>query len=198
MLDSYEMLLEMVGKGARGVIEGQMNLFNSCSDADTNIKISYRPEYDKKRLYAMEKESVGIYLSGDPLSEYDYLAQLLKVKKTVDINIENVKDNDQVKLMCIIREKKIHETKKGCKMAFLTLDDGRGEADVVIFPDLFMMTASKLNTDDIVYVNGKISKKDESVSVICGNITAEEEFDHMIEHMQLCIKIQSACPTSIK
>ena len=76
-------------------------------------------------------------------------------------------------------------------MAFLTLDDGRGEADVVIFPDLFMMTASKLNTDDIVYVNGKISKKDESVSVICGNITAEEEFDHMIEHMQLCIKIQS-------
>lgn len=191
MLDSYEMLLEMAGKGARGVIEGQMNLFNSCSDADTNIKISYRPEYDKKRLYAMEKESVGIYLSGDPLSEYDYLAQLLKVKKTVDINIENVKDNDQVKLMCIIREKKIHETKKGCKMAFLTLDDGRGEADVVIFPDLFMMTASKLNTDDIVYVNGKISKKDESVSVICGNITAEEEFDHMIEHMQLCIKIQS-------
>lgn len=191
MLDSYEMLLEMAGKGARGVIEGQMNLFNSCSDADTNVKISYRPEYDKKRLYAMEKESVGIYLSGDPLSEYEYLAQLLKVKKTVDINIENVKDNDQVKLMCIIREKKIHETKKGCKMAFLTLDDGRGEADVVIFPDLFMMTASKLNTDDIVYVNGKISKKDESVSVICGNITAEEEFDHMIEHMQLCIKIQS-------
>ncbi len=191
MLDTYEMLLEMAGKGTRGVIEGQMNLFDSVSDADTNIKIPYRPEYDKKRLYAMEKEAVGIYLSGDPLSEYNYLAQLLKVQKTSDISIENVKDDDPVKMMCIIREKKIHETKKSSKMAFLTLEDGRGEADAVVFPDLFMMTASKLNTDVIVYINGKISKKDDSVSVICGNIATEDEFHHMIEHMQLCIKIQS-------
>lgn len=191
MLDSYEMLLEMAGKGARGVIEGQMNLFDSVSDADTNIKIPYRPEYDKKRLYAMEKEAVGIYLTGDPLSEYDYLAHLLKAKKTSDISIENVKDDETVKLMCIIKERKIHETKKGSKMAFLTLEDGRGEADAVVFPDLFMMTASKLNTDVIVYINGKISKKDDGVSVICGNIAAEDEFHHMIEHMQLCIKIQS-------
>ena len=191
MLDSYEMLLEMAGKSARGVIEGQMNLFDSGSDAYTNIKIPYCPEYDKKRLYAMEKETVGIYLTGDPLGEYDYLAQLLKVKKTSDISIENVKDDEIVKLMCIIKDRKIHETKKGSKMSFLTLEDGRGEADAVVFPDLFMMTASKLNTDAIVYINGKISKKDDSVSVICGNIVAENDFHHMTEHMQLCIKTQS-------
>ncbi|MBR5512466.1 MAG: DNA polymerase III subunit alpha [Ruminococcus sp.] len=191
MLENYEMLLEMAGKGSRGVIEGQMNLFDTGTVADTDIKIPYRPEFDKKRLYAMEKEAAGIYLSGEPLAVYEYLCKMLRVKQLSELTYENVKDNEEVKLMCIISERKLHDTKKGSKMAFLTLEDKTGEIDAVVFPDLFVLTASKLNTDTIVFVNGRISKKDDSVSVICGSIAAEDEFAHMTEHMQLCIKMEA-------
>ena len=40
-------------------------------------------------------------------------------------------------------------------------------------------------------VNGKISKKDDSVSVICGSIAGEDEFSYLTEHMQLCVKTPS-------
>jgi DNA polymerase-3 subunit alpha len=191
MLDSYEMLLEMAGKGSRGVIEGQMNLFDTADSADTNIKIPYRPEFDKKRLYAMEKEAAGIYLTGEPLGDYEYLGRLMRVRNLGELSYENTKDEQEVKLLCVIGEKKLYDTKKGSKMAFLTLEDKTGEIDAVVFPDLFLLTASKLNTDAILMINGKISKKDDSVSVICGSIAGEDEFSHLTEHMQLCVKTPS-------
>ena len=191
MLDSYEMLLEMAGKGSRGVIEGQMNLFDTADSADTNIKIPYRPEFDKKRLYAMEKEAAGIYLTGEPLGDFEYLGRLMRVRNLGELSYENTKDEQEVKVLCVIGEKKLYDTKKGSKMAFLTLEDKTGEIDAVVFPDLFLLTASKLNTDAIVMINGKISKKDDSVSVICGSIAGEDEFSHLTEHMQLCVKTPS-------
>ena len=191
MLDSYEMLLEMAGKGSRGVIEGQMNLFDTADSADTNIKIPFRPEFDKKRLYAMEKEAAGIYLTGEPLGDYEYLGRLMRVRNLGELSYENTNDEQEVKLLCVIGEKKLYDTKKGSKMAFLTLEDKTGEIDAVVFPDLFLLTASKLNTDAIVMVNGKISKKDDSISVICGSIAGEDEFSYLTEHMQLCVKTPS-------
>ncbi len=120
MLESCELLLEMAGKGTRGVIEGQMNMFDSVATEENNFKVTYRPEYDRKKLLALEKEAAGIYLTGDPLSEYSHYAQLLKTRKIAEITYDTVKDDDNIKLMSIIREKKLHTTKKGSKMCFLT------------------------------------------------------------------------------
>ncbi len=191
MLESCEMLLEMAGRGVRGVIDGQMNLFDTVSSEDMNIKIPYRPEYDRKKLLAMEKEAAGIYLTSDPLSEYEHLAQLLKVRRTSEITYDSVNDDDNVKLLCVIRERKLHDTKKGSKMCFLTLEDSNGEIDAVVFPDLFLLSASKLVEDSVVYINGRISKKDDSISVICGSITSDSEFSAMAEHKRICIKTKS-------
>ena len=191
MLESCEMLLEMAGRGVRGVIDGQMSLFDTVSSENMNIKIQYRPEYDRKKLLAMEKEAAGIYLTGNPLSEYEYLAQLLKVQHISEMTYDSVNDDEIVKLLCVIRERKLHETKKGSKMCFLTLEDSNGEIDAVVFPDLFLLSASKLTEDSVVYVNGRISKKDDGISVICGSITSDNEFLAMKEHKQLCIKTKS-------
>ena len=191
MLENYEMLLEMAGRGARGVIEGQMNMFDSEMSSDANIRIPYRPEFEKKRLYAMEKEAAGIYLTGDPLSEYSYMSKLLKVKNIADITEENVRDGEEIKLLCVVQEKKLHNTKKGSKMCFLTLEDSNGIIDAVVFPELFMLKGAKLYEDTIVYINGNISRKDDGITIICGNIAIEEELHLIAEQKQLCIKTTS-------
>lgn len=191
MLESYEDLLEMAGREARGVIEGQMNLFGFSDVLDTGFHIPFRPEYDKKLLLTMEKEAAGIYLTGDPLSEYDYLSKLLKVRKLWELSRDSVRDNENIKLMCVVRDKKIHNTKKGAQMCFLTLEDGSGEVEAVVFPDLYLVTAKKLVENVIVYISGKIAVKDESVSVICDNIVFEEDFVLFAENKQLCIKTTS-------
>jgi len=192
MLDSYEMFMDNGGKFSREIIDGQMNLFETASTESVNMKLPYKPEYDRKRLLAMEKEAAGIYFSGNPLSEYGYLAELLKVRKTAEIiGSDSIRDDDNVKLLCIIQEKKLHTTKKGSDMCFFTVGDETGELDAVVFPELYTLTGARLNEETIVYINGKISLKDDSVTVICGSIVPEQELLRMADNMRLCIKTKS-------
>lgn len=193
MLDGCDLLMEMAGRSSRGVIEGQMNLFSAESVEDVNMKLPYHPEFDQKRLLALEKEASGIYLTGDPLGQYSCLASLLKARKIGEILADDrLGDNDNAGLLCMIGAKKNHVTKKGDTMCFLTLEDDSGELEAVVFPELYAVSGARLNEETIVYVRGKISLKDEGKSLICGSIAAENEFAHLTGTMQLCIKSGSA------
>ncbi|MCR5730286.1 MAG: DNA polymerase III subunit alpha [Ruminococcus sp.] len=194
MLDNYEMIFESAASGTRGVIEGQLNLLDAFgAQDDMNIKIPYAPEYDTRRLLAMEKEAAGMYLTGDPLSEFSYLTELMHTKFIKDINYLNgVKDGDEVRVLCTMQSNKIHITKKNEKMAFITIEDSTGELEGVVFPDLYAVSASRLKEGAILMVKGKISVKDESVTIVCGSVLAENDFNRNFSNMKLCIKTTSA------
>ncbi len=192
MLESYESIMDMAGSGRRSVIEGQLNFLDAAEPQDMGIRIPYKQEYDRKRLFAMEKEAAGMYLSGSPLDEYGWIAELMHLKKISSIvNADSLKDGDNVKIMCSVSDRKFHITKKGDKMCFMTVSDGTGELECVIFPDLFALIGAKLNEDSIILVTGRISVKDDRITVICSSIAAENEFDHVISNMKLCIKTTS-------
>ncbi len=191
MLENYEMLMDITVRDNRNVLEGQASFFDDGS-AEYDVKIPFRPEYDTKKLLSMEKEVSGIYLSGNPLTEYSYLSRLLKVQKISGISdIENVEDNMPVKLMCIVQEKKVHTARNGNNMCFLSLADSTGECDAVVFPDLYSAVGSGISEEDIVFISGKISVRDESISVICGSITVESDFQRIFGNMMICIKTPS-------
>lgn len=194
MLDNYEMILESAASGTRGVIEGQLNMLDAFgAQDDMNIKIPYAPEYDTRRLLAMEKEAAGMYLTGDPLSEFSYLTELMHTKFIKDINsLNGVKDGDEVRVLCTMQSNKIHITKKNEKMAFITIEDSTGELEGVVFPDLYAVSASRLKEGSILMVKGKISVKDESVTIVCGSVLAENDFKRNFSNMKLCIKTTSA------
>ena len=85
MLENYENLLEAAGSDRRSMIDGQLNFLADDSTDDNGIKIPYRPEYDTKKLFAMEKEATGMYLSGSPLDAYSWFGKLIHVRKIEDI-----------------------------------------------------------------------------------------------------------------
>ena len=76
-------------------------------------------------------------------------------------------------------------------MCFIDFADETGEIEGIVFPDLFLISGQKLKNDTIIIVNGKISLKDDRVTIICGSITAENEFEHLISNMKLCVKTLS-------
>lgn len=192
MLESYDELLDMTGYGTRGVIEGQLNFLEGTDTSEMNIRIPYKKEYDTKQLLAMEKEATGMYLSGHPLSPYYWIGELMHIRRIGDILSDgNVTDGTMVKLLCCVESSKLHVTKNGEKMCFVTFSDETGEIEGVVFPDLFMISGNKLVPDGIVLVNGKISVKDDKLTVICGAITADTEFERCISNMKLCIKAYS-------
>ena len=193
MLENYESMLEVTGSAGSGVIDGQLNLLGTDDSSQLNIRIPFKPEYDTKRLLMLEKEAAGMYISGSPLSGFGYITSLFHTTNVSSaVNCIGVKDGDQIKLLCTLQEKKMHVTKKGDRMCFLTIADDTGEIDAVVFPDLYALSASKLTDERILLINGRISVKDDSVSVICGSVFTEEELPQLIGNMKLCIKTDTA------
>ncbi len=195
MLESYEALFDMAGSNSRGIIEGQLNFLDGTDTSEMNIRVPFKPEYDHKTILALEKDATGMYLSGHPLTPYGWIAELMHAKKIRELIAEgSVTDGMNVKLLCSIESIKLHVTKNGDKMCFATFADETGEIEAVVFPDLYLISGNKLKNDAIVIINGRISVKDERISVICGAVTAETEFERMLSNMKLCFKMTSKEP----
>lgn len=193
MLEYYETILADSGSSSRGMIEGQLNLLEASDVRDMGLHIPKLPEYDPRRLLSMEKEAAGIYLTGNPLDGYRYMAALMHTRSIGSLVSDEaqVRDGEPVKLLCTIQSVKKHTTKKNDHMCFITAADESGEIEAVIFPDLYSVISSRLAADKIMLVTGKISVKDDSVTVVCSSAVSEEEFGHLSENMKLCIKMQS-------
>lgn len=126
----------------------------------------------------MEKEVLGLYLSGHPLNEYkDMLSRItttttLTLREMKDNYIENqFKDNMSVKIGGVINKKSIKSTKNKDMMAFLTLEDIYGTVEIIVFPKIFLKESSLLQEDVAILVHGRLSlKEDEEPKIIAEKI----------------------------
>ena len=143
---------------------------------DVKYSYTYLPEIDKKELLAQEKEMLGIYISGHPLEK---LAESIKKQTNINSiqikalrdNTENFKDGQTVKYAGTITGVKKKYTKKNTIMAFVSLEDYYGTAELVIFDSVYNRCETLLFEDNIVLVEGRLSiKEDEDAKIIVQNI----------------------------
>ena len=134
-------------------------------------------EFDKENLLALEKEVLGIYISGHPLEEYAELLHKNTTNNTRDflLNEETnepvVQDNATVVIGGMITEKNIKHTKTNQTMAFLTLEDLVGTVEVVVFPNSYEKNATLLVVDNKVFVRGRVNVEEErGAKLICEKI----------------------------
>jgi DNA polymerase-3 subunit alpha len=190
MLLHYEEVMDNVGGASDPGIEGQMSLFGEA-ELTTNGDMILPPaaEYPLTQLLFLEKEACGMYLSGHPLDGFRRLQMLLRTATLSDC--QNLPENAQVQILCLLQNAKHHRTKKGEEMAFLTVEDAVDTMDAVVFPKLYAVSAARLHPDKLLYLTGRISRKEEEVSVLCDTIRTQEELPVLLRQMQLCIKISS-------
>ncbi len=182
LLAGYERIIEGIHQDRRRNIEGQVSLFNSFDDTlPQNMKHDVLPdvkEFSDKYLLGFEKEMLGIYLSGHPLSEYEELINKVATVKSNDLKEmqdENsslgLKDGSKIIITGIVMKKQDKTTRNNNLMAFLTLEDLFGTIEVIAFPGVYDRCVQHLYEDSIVIVVGKINlKEDEEPKIIADNI----------------------------
>ncbi len=116
---------------------------------------------------AWEKELLGLYVSGHPLDKH---AEKLKNNRNIKRVKEEIKDGMVAVVSGIILEAKPIYTKKGDQMAFLKIADREDRLEVVVFPKIFEQFKNILEKDKCVSVKGKISKRNDEISVIADAI----------------------------
>lgn len=151
------------------------------------------PEYTDKERLTLEKDALGIYVSGHPLDEYK---DLVTAKNTANV-ADLVPEKRELSIcMFISKVEKIY-TKKGDRMAFLTAEDYTGQIDVLVFPKLYEEKEELLQEDTCVLIKGYASSDDsgdeeEKISFIANSISPIEEaafrfcvrFDNRTEYMK--------------
>ncbi|OQY19466.1 MAG: DNA polymerase III subunit alpha [Desulfobacteraceae bacterium 4572_35.1] len=122
---------------------------------------------DKERLN-FEKEALGFYITGHPLSRH---SEEIKRFATCDIaGLSDRHDKEEVRVCGIVSAIKELVTKKGDRMAFVNLEDLSGSVEVVVFPEAFQAGADYLQGDEPLMVQGNLDAGEESCKILATEI----------------------------
>ncbi|HET9074126.1 MAG TPA: DNA polymerase III subunit alpha [Solirubrobacteraceae bacterium] len=149
-------------------------------------------EFDKPELLAMEKESIGLFISTHPLKE---LAAAMGQETDYSLaELDGVPDQERVIAGGIISATKRIKTKKGDWMMFATLEDLGGSVEMVIFGDTLTECQSVLETDTIVLVKAKVDHKDPGRT--CLVVNHVERFEPTAEEIASAEAAAEAAPAA--
>ena len=190
LMSVYVQILDSIQNGKKGVMSGQMSLFDIVSEeekAELEIKMPDVGEYDKELLLSFEKEVLGFYVSGHPMEEYEALWSKYITAKTTDFYLDEethrtvVEDGSRATIGGMIMDKKIKYTKNDQIMAFLTVEDMVGSVEVIVFPKDYEKNSYKLTDENKVFIQGRVSVEEErDGKLISEKITAFDEIPRKV------------------
>ena len=177
MMAQYEFIIDSVNQTRRTMLEGQFSLFDAGTAANSEVAVAWPaiPEYDPRLLMAMEKEMLGLYLTGHPL---DGVADLIGQYATVsardfqpplegEVETVRLKDGQPAIAAGIITEMKSISTRSNRMMSFLTVEDLYGQFEVIVFPNVLESQAPLLSRDAAIWVEGRVSvREDEEPKIL--------------------------------
>ncbi|WP_202813796.1 DNA polymerase III subunit alpha [Defluviitalea phaphyphila] len=201
-LSVYKQISDNIISKRKKIVEGQIDLFDfgdkSINKKDTLPDIE---EYPNNILLSMEKEVLGMYLSGHPLEEYkedldkNTSAKSLDFIKTDSEDIQKIVDGQIVIIGGMIVHKSIKSTRNNQIMAFITLEDLYGSVEVIVFPKIYEKYINLIKEDEVVYIKGRVSlREDEDGKLICEDIIPFENMKYIKnkQNTKLYLKIPSS------
>jgi len=184
-MQSYPMMVERAAQEKKNSLSGQLSLFDLVSDEtkkEYEIQLPKVEEYDNETFLALEKEVLGVYISGHPLQDYEERWRKNITAVTTDFlydeeeKASRVEDGSRVTIGGMIVGKTIKYTKNNKVMAFLTIEDLVGTVEVIVFPRDYEKNQTFLIDDAKVFIEGRVNVEDEKDGkLICERIIRFED-----------------------
>ena len=196
LLASFESIIDTIQMGKKKAFSGQVSMFDLGSEEEkaelNEIKYTFEnhEELPNKELLSLEKEMLGIYISGHPLEklrkqiEAQTNINTMKLREideqmssNINSDIELVKQNTKsqyhdgqnIKYAGIITSIKKKYTKNNKIMAFVTIEDLYGVAEIIVFENAYLKAGKSLVEENIVIVEGRLSIREDDTTTIIAN-----------------------------
>ena len=121
------------------------------------------PEWDQAQRLKYERQLTGFYITAHPLTRYETTIKALST--TTTSGLPEMSDGKEVKLCGIVTTVKTMLTKKGDRMAYLTLEDLQGTVEVIAFPDLYKAAGPLIAPERVVRLTGTIDRGDKGTKL---------------------------------
>ncbi|MDE2209405.1 MAG: DNA polymerase III subunit alpha [Betaproteobacteria bacterium] len=131
----------------------QVSLFGEEPAARLAAMSSVREWTDAERL-AHEKGALGFYLSGHPFA--GLAAELAPIVRTSLANLQP--RNERVLVAGVVTALRVQASRRG-KMAFVTLDDGKGRAEIMVYTEIFDGARALLREDQLVVMEVRVMQR---------------------------------------
>jgi len=154
-------------------VEGQIDLFGMSGNEDDqtfgSIKMPDLPEYSKGELTRMEREVTGLYLSGHPMDDYRDAVKRFNAVNIGDILLDfsredgtiRFKNDQKVVIAGVVETVKTKPTRNNSLMAYLTIDDGSGNIELLAFQRVIDESGVYMKAETLVLAYGRISERDD-------------------------------------
>jgi DNA polymerase-3 subunit alpha len=167
--DKWDRLSKKNGKNSL-----QMDFFGAAGWASKEEEIPETEELDRAEILKGEKEAFGFFFSQHPLSAYqDIISRITPLDTS---SIKETETSDDVTIVGIVNGCKEITTKRGDRMANITLEDTKGIVEAIVFPDLFSKNLLIIKSDNPLVVTGSLEKTEDGTTRIrVKSITPLEE-----------------------
>ena len=173
MFETMDQAMEMALSRQRDRISGQKRIFDLLGEEPVAVKFPDVPEWHERQLLAYEKEALGFYITGHPLAQYE---SMLKQYATVDTTtLPDVQDKQEVRLGGVCMKLREITTKRGDRMGFVTLEDLKGVAEIIVFSDVWQASHLLIKAERPIFVVGQADTDGETAKVIVRQIIPIEE-----------------------
>jgi DNA polymerase-3 subunit alpha len=186
-LDDY---LEAAQKRQRDREDGQTSLFDDMEDTVQPMlrpRGPVLPEWEESQLLACEKEVVGFYITGHPLARSARQLRLYTTANTQTLG--EFRDGEKVSLGGMVFKTRLQTTRKGDRMAFVTLEDVLGQVEAIVFPEVYKEYSTTLETDQPVLVRGIVDWDEDSAKIIADRIVLlAEASGRLTPQVHICVQ----------
>ena len=178
-LEQVEIGMEEADRARKERLSGQSSLFGEPDDESdapqqgAADEPQSTDEYAHEELLKMERELLGLYVSGHPLDDLEERLVLFRSHAIADLN--DVPNETDVRLAGQIEELTTKTTRNGHTMAFLTLEDLTGQTEIVVFPNLYETVQDLLDEDPVLVVDGKMEERGGRRNVIANALRRFED-----------------------
>lgn len=162
LLAEYDIVMDKAVASAKNEIPGQLSLFDLAGGEaaqKTEDNFADKDELPVEQLLAMEKESIGMYVSGHPLEEWrdmQYEPGITTVLSVLENEENRFGPGDEVTVFGIITSVRTRSTKKNELMKYIMLEDLTGSIECIVFPSAVSKYDSLLSKDGKVLIRGNL------------------------------------------
>ena len=146
----------------------QIQLFDFVETPNWEIEYPEIPPYSSGQQLELERELLGLYLSGHPLDDYEDVLESSGADRIMELT-EAADDTMTVAAGMVVSVKSI-TTKQGKAMAFMELEDQIERCEVVLFPEVWRRSQQHVGKGELLIVRAKVQQQDEGFKLLAEEV----------------------------
>ncbi len=176
LYDSIDILIDTAKRLQEDKKSGQGNLFVGANGDNITVELSRSAQWKESEKLEYEKDVLGMYVSGHPLSAFESEIRAMSSVSLADLTDE-LKEKE-ITVIGLIKDLEIKRSQKNGKpYAVGTIEDLDSTMSIIIFSSVIKKCEDIITADQPVVVKGKLEFEDEYPDkIIVNNITALKDY----------------------